>query len=251
MYLTINDVELHYEKQGIKGESIILLHGWGQNTTMMQPIADHLETSYQIYNIDLPGFGKSSEPPVVWGVEEYVELLHSFTKQLNIDNPLIIAHSFGARIALLYASKYPVSKMVITGGAGIRPKRGFGYYYRVYSYKIMKMILSLPGLSNYKKQMQEKAGSEDYKNTSGVMRASFVKIVNLDLTNILSTINTETLLVWGENDDATPLWMGQKMEALMPNAGLAVFENDGHYAYWHQMNRFLRVIDIFLESERN
>lgn len=250
MDLIINNCKVYYEKQGEKGKALILLHGWGQNTTMMKPIADHFENNFQVYNIDFPGFGKSEEPKEPWGVEEYTEFLHQFILNQKIEQPILLGHSFGARVSLLYASKYPVEKMIITGGAGIRPKRGIGYYVRVYSYKAMKAIMKLPILNKYNEKLQTKFGSDDYKNTSGVMRNSFVKIVNLDLTGILSSISAEVLLVWGDQDDATPLWMGKKMEELIPNAGLAIFEGEGHYAYWNQMGRFLKVLDIFLEKDK-
>ena len=93
------------------------------------------------------------------------------------------------------------------------------------------------------------AGSDDYRNTSGVMRSTFVKIVNEDLKPLLNEIDTETLLVFGENDEATPVAKGKLMEKLMPNAALVVFENDDHFAYFHQAQRFNMVLDAFLGGD--
>ena len=93
------------------------------------------------------------------------------------------------------------------------------------------------------------AGSEDYRNADGVMRATFVKVVNEDLKDLLPDIQTETLLVFGENDDATPVEKGKMMEKLMPDAALVIFENDDHYAYFHQAQRFCLVLDAFLRSD--
>ena len=93
------------------------------------------------------------------------------------------------------------------------------------------------------------AGSEDYRNSSGIMRSSFVKIVNEDLTPILKDIPCETLLVFGENDEATPVEKGKLMEKEMPDAALVIFENDDHYAYFHQAKRFNLVLDAFLRSD--
>lgn len=250
MLVKINDIHINYTKTGSGEKTVILMHGWGQNIEMMAPIAEHLKADFTVYNIDLPGFGQSSLPKVVSGVEEYTNMLKQFIDINNISNPIIIAHSFGVRIALLYASENSVYKLILTGGAGILPKRGLRYYARTYAYKLGKIVLSLPGLSKLKEKFQNNSGSEDYRALTGVMRDSFVKIVNLDLTPVLKNIKAETLLVWGENDDATPLWMGKVMEKEIDNAGLAVFENDGHYAYWNQMSRFLSVIDIFLKEDK-
>lgn len=250
MEVNINNVNVYFEKTGDKERSVILLHGWGQNTIMMKPIADHLSEYFTVYNIDFPGFGKSARPQTVWGVEEYSDMLAKFIEEHQLIDPIIIGHSFGVRVAIYYAKDHNVSKMVFTGGAGIRPKRGITYYSRLYSYKLGKKVLSIPGLNKFKDKFSKNAGSEDYRALDGLMKASFSKIVNLDLSEYLKDIKSEVLLVWGSDDDATPLWMAKQMERDIENSGLAIFENDGHYAYFNQMPRFLSVIDIFLEGDR-
>lgn len=250
MQIKIKDIKVNYRKKGFNKKTVILMHGWGQNLGMMAPVSDHLASDFTVYNLDLPGFGESEAFKEVAGVEEYCEMLEIFVKAKKIENPIIIAHSFGVRIALLYASKNPVYKLILTGGAGILPKRGLKYYLKIYSYKFFKVVLNFFALEKLKKKLEKSAGSEDYRALSGLMRASFVKIVNLDLRPVLKDIKAETLLVWGDQDQATPLWMGQLMEKEIKNAGLAIFENQGHYAYWNQMPRFLSVIDIFLQEDK-
>ncbi|MDO4198148.1 MAG: alpha/beta hydrolase [Erysipelotrichaceae bacterium] len=242
----IMGVKTHYEKYGDKGDKVLLLHGWGQNTEMMAFIGEHLKNNFEVYNIDFPGFGKSAEPPYAWDVEEHTEYIHEFCKTFDIEKPVIIAHSYGCRIAQVYASRYPVEKMVLTGAAGVRDKRTAGWYIRTYTYKLGKKILSIPFLKPLKEKMEKNAGSEDYRNASGVMRQILVKAVNYDTSDILPLIKCETLLVFGENDDQTPLSKGKYMEEHMPDAGLAVFENDDHFAYFHQPQRFNAVLDAFL-----
>ena len=202
-----------------------------------------------MYNFDLPGFGESDEPNDAWGSFEYAEFIHKFCEKKKIEDPIIIAHSFGCRIALQYAYRYKVHKMCLTGAAGVRDSRGINYYFKVYSYKAGKKIMSLKPLEKYKEKFMKNAGSADYQNTSGVMRSTFVKIVNEDLKPLLNEIDTETLLVFGENDEATPVAKGKLMEKLMSNAALVVFENDDHFAYFHQAQRFNMVLDAFLGGD--
>ncbi len=247
--LQLDEIQLHYEKYGNKGRKVLLLHGWGQNTEMMAFIGEFLKSHFIVYNLDLPGFGKTSEPPEPWDTNDYCEFLAHFCQHFKIEDPIIIAHSFGCRIALRYAYRYSVHKMVLTGAAGIRDKRGIAYYVKTYTYKLGKKILSLKPFTAYREKLLKNAGSEDYRNSSGVMRATFVKVVNEDLKDLLPHIDTETLLVFGENDEATPVEKGKMMEKLMPNAALVVFENDDHYAYIHQAGRFDLVLDAFLRSD--
>lgn len=247
----INDTKLNFTKSGDKGKDVILLHGWGQNRIMMEAIENFLSLHFVVYNLDLPGFGESDEPKRAYSVEDYSEFLRAFIIKEEIEEPILIGHSFGCRIALHYALKYPVNRMVLTGAAGIRDKRGLKWYLKTYSYKLGKKVLSLPIFKKQLAAMQDKVGSEDYRNASGVKRETLVKVVNDDVTPFLKDIKTETLLVFGTNDEATPLAKGEMMEKLMPNATLVVFEGDDHYAYFHQAQRFNMVLEAFLKDEYN
>lgn len=246
--LIVRGGNLNYVVSG-NGPDMILLHGWGQNIEMMKPLADHLQQNFRVYIIDFPGFGMSDEPKEPWGVEDYALALREFIEQLNINNPILLGHSFGCRVAITYASKYPVKQMLLTGAAGLPSKKSPMYYARVYTFKALKKLCKIPGLTQYQEALRQYFGSSDYKNTSGVMRTTFVKVVNHNVRPMLSKLTMPVLLVFGENDDATPLWMGKVMEKEIPDAGLAVFEGAGHYAYLEQLSRFLRVCDAFFKRE--
>lgn len=247
--ILIDGIKCHYIKYGDKGRQVILLHGWRQNTTMMDYIGRFLADHFIVYNLDFPGFGESDEPPYAFGVEDYTEFLRHFSESLKIEDPILIGHSFGCRVACRYAFKYPVHRMVLTGAAGIRDKRGLDYYAKVYSYKAAKNVLRHSPFKNKLAELQKRSGSDDYRNASGVMRDTFVKVVNDDITDILKDIQPETLLVFGENDTATPPEKGKMMEKMMPNATLVIFEGDDHYAYFHQADRFNAVLDAFLKRD--
>ena len=117
------------------------------------------------------------------------------------------------------------------------------------AYKAGKWFLKVTNQTEKLEEMQKNAGSEDYRNAKGIMKPTFVKVVNDDVSDILKDVKCSTLLVWGEFDTAAPLWMGKQMEKEMPDAGLAIFENDDHWAYWHQPDRFNAVLDIFFKGD--
>ena len=116
-------------------------------------------------------------------------------------------------------------------------------------YKISKWFLLKTGNQKKKKKYQDRHGSTDYKNAKGTMRATFVKVVNDDVTPLLKDVKCPTLLVWGDQDTAAPLYMGKMMKEMMPDAGLAIFEGQDHFAYWNEYERFNRVLDAFLEGD--
>lgn len=248
-YSEISGVKSYYQTKGQGKHTVILLHGWGQNTEMMIHIENHLAQNFEIYNLDFPGFGQSDTMALAWNPDDYVLWLRGFIETMEINKPIIIGHSFGGNIAMRYASKYDVYKLVLTGSAGLKPKRGMDYYAKVYSYKMGKKIMSLPGLNKYKDSFNKNKGSVDYQNASGVMKETFVKIVNSSVNDLLSDIKCSTLLVYGDQDDATPLWMGKYLEEHLPNAGLVVFEGQDHYAYYVQKDRFNLVLDAFFKED--
>ena len=249
MYCKIDDLNIYFEKYGEKGRDVLLLHGWGQNTEMMAFIGEFLKDHFVIYNLDFPGFGKSDEMKRSYSVDDYKEFLRKFILENNINNPIIIAHSFGCRVAIIYAKEYDVYKMVLTGAAGIRDKRTLKWYFKTYTYKLGKKILNIGPLKKYQENLKNKVGSTDYQNASGIMRETLVKVVNDDIKDLLPYINAETLLVFGEKDEATPISKGKMMEKLMPNAALVIFENDDHYAYFNQARRFNLVLEAFLKKD--
>ena len=89
------------------------------------------------------------------------------------------------------------------------------------------------------------SASSDYAN-AGPMRPTLVKLVNEDLTPELPRVRASTLLIWGDQDDATPVSDGETMERLIPDAGLVVFEGAGHFSYLDQAQRFNVVAGHFL-----
>ena len=93
-------------------KTLVFLHGWGQNIAMMEPLGKEFSNLYNILYIDLPGFGSSSEPAYVWSVSDYASCINKIIKDLRIDNPIIIGHSFGGRIGLIYASLYETDKLI-------------------------------------------------------------------------------------------------------------------------------------------
>ncbi len=90
------------------GQAVVCLHGWGQNTEMMQFIQDYLSARFRVINLDFPGFGQSAEPDRGYSVDDYALWLHDLLESLHVDNPILIGHSFGCRVALVYANQYPV-----------------------------------------------------------------------------------------------------------------------------------------------
>lgn len=249
-FITLLDQNIHYTQAG-QGPDVIGLVGWAQPLMMLEATQAHLASRHRVTLLDFPGFGKSEALKTVWDMERYGELLAALVQALDLQSPIIIAHSFGARVAAVYASSHPVKKLVLTGAAGLRPNVRWHQRLKSLPYRSVRTLLRAFKLTHLEEALKRRSGSADYRALSGVMRESFVKIVTQDLSAYYQRIDAPTLLIWGERDEATPLWMAQALEIMMKDAGLVVFEGDDHYAYHHQIDRFHRILDAFLEDNNH
>ena len=253
MIIEIDGAKINYEVMG-KGKPVILLHGWGANIDAMAPIWMTLKEKYKIYVLDFPGeSGKSSLPPVPWGVPEYGEMVKKFIDGLEIKKPSVIAHSFGGRVTIYLASKYKdlFDKIVLTDAAGVKPKTTMKKKLKKLMFKCGKFVIRtftpVNKLDDKMKKYRDKHSSPDYKALkSDVMRETFKKVISLDLSGNLKEITRPTLLMWGENDIDTPLYMAHKMEKEIKDAGLIVLKGAGHFSYISNSNEYNIIVDNFL-----
>ncbi|MDP4119855.1 MAG: alpha/beta hydrolase [Bacillota bacterium] len=254
MFLEINGIRTHYIRQG-SGETVLILHGWGCNVKVYESMTQLMSKKYEVIALDLPGFGETDEPKAPFSVGDYADFVQKFIKAIGVQKTILLGHSLGGRIIIKIMSSgkvdFEVPKIILVDAAGIRPKRSFKQKCKTRIYKVSKWTY---GLSLIKKiypegveKLRKKNGSADYNAASPMMRQTLVKVVNEDLTECLSKIKPDTLLIWGENDTATPVSDGQLMEKLIPKAGLAVIKNAGHYSFLDQRITFEKILASYLK----
>src|SRR5664279_2059049 len=256
MAITLVDgITLAYVDEG-SGDPVVLLHGWGGQAASMTPLIVALRDTYRVLAFDLPGFGGSSPPPVPWGTPEYAVFVERAVASLGITRATYIGHSFGGRIGIWLAAHAPEAgqAMVLIDAAGIRQSATFRWRLRHLLYKPARTALRLPILGTKGPVLRERLamrfGSADYRATTGVMRASMVKTVNLDLSECMQAIAAPTLLIWGEKDEATPIADGRKMEQLIKGSRLIVVAGAGHFSYLDSPAFVNAVIGAFLHGTR-
>jgi len=242
------------------GQPLLFLHGWGCTGDTMKPILPAFQDSFRCILVDFPGFGGSDVPPQAWSVGDYTDFTVKLIEELGIGGCDVIAHSFGGRVMLKLMAREDGSKLVgkvlITGGAGMKPRRSAGYYRRLYTTKLLKApFYLLPGQLREKglnrlrqTAMWKKMGSSDYKTLDGVMREVFVKTVSEFLEDTLPKIENDVLLLWGETDSATPLYQAERMEKGIKKAALVKISGAGHYAFLDQPGRFRAIAKAFFEG---
>ena len=243
MVINIKNMDINYVQYGKGNIDVVLLHGWGQNIEMMNPIGEKLEKFCNVTIIDLPGHGGSPEPEKALTIYEYADIVKELVDKLKIKKPIIIGHSFGGRIGIIYASKYDVQKLILLGAPCIRHEQKVST-----KVKILKSLKKVKVLNKFEGFAKKHIGSRDYRAASPVMREILVNTVNEDLTESAKNVKVPTLLIWGDNDTEAPLEEAQELEKIMRDAGLIVYEGGTHYTYLEFLNPVCNVIKTFIKE---
>ena len=235
------NTDINYIDYGNGENTIVLLHGWGQNIEMMKPVGDRLSKENRIIIVDLPGFGNSSEPNTIWTIYDYAECINKLLNELNIDNPIMIGHSFGGKIALEYASKYKTKKLVLFGS----PFKKMILKLSTKT-KILKFFKKVPVINKLEGFAKKHIGSTDYKNASETMRKILVEHVNLDITEDVKKIKCPTIIIWGTLDKAVDIEIAYELEKLISDSAVITYEGCSHYAYLERLNQTVNIIKNFI-----
>lgn len=232
--IRVKNISLNVYEQG-KGTPLLILHGWGSSSHRWVDFVDRLPRDmFRVIIPDLPGFGKSPEPPADWGLQNYTQLVHELIQQMKIEQGVILGHSFGGRVAIQLAKEHPSAMrlLVLCGAAGIvRHRAPVAPAFFVAS-KVGKAVFAIPGLN----RLEDKArrglyfmvGRRDYYYASKVMRGVMSKSLQENLRPLLTDIQSPTLLLWGDKDRATPLSDGKIAASMIPNNKLVVLKGCGH-----------------------
>ena len=209
---------------------------------MMEKKKKKLASKFKVTILDLPGHGNSSEPKEALTIYDFCEILKEFLDKLKIDNPIIIGHSFGGRIAIIYASHYDTEKLILLGAPCVRKKEKLGL-----KIKTLKQLKKIPVLNKFEEFAKKHIGSRDYRNANPIMRQILVNTVNEDLSDCARKIKCPTLLIWGEYDNEAPVEDAKILEKLIDDSGLIIYPNGSHYTYLEFLNPVCKVIKTFIE----
>ncbi len=253
MNINLHGLNINYICEG-EGECVVLLHGWGSNITLFKGMTELLKTKYKVIALDMPGFGHSDEPPVPWCVEDYADFIIEFLSKFDVKSATFLGHSFGGRVIIKLFEKgnlpFSIPKVILVDSAGVKPKKTVSQKIKIATFKTGKKLLKTRVMQNLfpdaLDKLASKSGSADYRAASPVMRQTMVKVVNEDLTHAFCKVTAPTLLIWGENDTATPVSDALIMERLMPDAGKVILKNCGHYSFIDDSYTFLKVLASFM-----
>jgi len=241
---------MKYLKFGNSNNFLVFLHGWGADKNSFLWIKDYFP-DYSTIFVDFPGFGESPEPERDYKVFDYVLKLKEILDDYYIEKLVVVGHSFGGRVAIkfsfMFQNDYLDYRVCLVDSAGLKPKRGLRYYYKIFKYKILKKINDNFSTPNNNLIDLSKYGSKDYISLSPTMKKTFKNIVNEDLTCYAKYIKVKTLIVWGSRDRETKLYMAKKLNKIIKNSTLKIIKDAGHFSFLDDKKQFMVILESYIK----
>lgn len=251
--INIGNLEVNYKTAG-SGPAILILHGWGKGSDSWAEVQELLSIQgYLVITPDLPGFGKTSPPNTVWGVDEYTNFVLQFVQKLGLEKISLFGHSFGGQIAVKFAVSHPekLEKLILAAPAAIRREQGsrenlIQQIARVGS--ILLFLVPTEGLRQLLRKLFARIiGRSDYLEAYGIMRKIMQRVIREDFSGVFVKISKSTLLVWGENDRPVPIEDAYVMQKNIPSSFLKIIPGVGHRIHREVPEQLVQIIVYFLK----
>ena len=209
------------------------MHGWGGSSLSMEGLQKELaQKGFLVFNLDLPGFGKTPLTKSEMSMDDYKDVIVEFMEAKNIYQPVIIGHSFGGKLAVKLALDKPelISKIVLISASAVKPLNdtkkslfskisNFGK--KVFSSKNLKKLYNPVRKFYYYYIVRER----DYFDAGQKLQKTFIRVNDEYYDELLEKVKVPTLVIWGALDKVTPLWMGQKLESSIKGAELKIIKD--------------------------
>ncbi|MCX6765226.1 MAG: alpha/beta hydrolase [Candidatus Nealsonbacteria bacterium] len=228
--IKVSGLDVNYKIIG-EGKPFLILHGWSSNSDRWEKVANILsQKGFKVVIPDLPGFGKSDKPENPWSLNNYAEFVEKFTEIIGFERFILAGHSFSGGISIKYSIKNPndVEELFLLAPACIRRDSFKKKFFRMVS-KLFKAYSFIPGYRLFRKAFYKFIiRKSDYQYTDGIMKETYLKIINEDLSGILNKVKTRTIIIWGDKDDIVPIEQGKEINSKISGSKLVVIPGADH-----------------------
>jgi pimeloyl-ACP methyl ester carboxylesterase len=275
----ISSRTVNYQKAGSQNApAILLLHGLGTRASFWQPVMPRLvEAGYQVYALDLPGFGYTDLPNRLYTPENIAELLNLFTRALGLEKVIVIGHSMGGAIAAGFASIDPTSikALVLVDAFGLSDDwipvsptilldlalPSIYYRFTRQSERLIQSILEanfhVPERLN--PAVLDMAIAEDWTGhgksievvyglgVSLALRHQRRKLIQGLRSNFLQ-YGFPFLVIWGQHDRLIPISSAHHIKSEIPEIELRIIPDCGHVPPLEVTDEFNQLLVEFIKT---
>lgn len=213
------------------------MHGWGGGYESFLGAVKAMEKRYVCVNVSF--FNESEKTPLK--LDDYaifvIEIIEKLKTEFCIEKIVLVGHSFGGRVAIRLGAQNMADCIILVDSAGLKPRRKLKYYYRRFKARMVKLF-----------KLRIAVGSEDYKLLPPIRKKTFNNIVSTYQDEECKFIKVPCLIIWGQKDKDTPMYMAKKLNRSINDSGLIVLKGAGHYSYIDQFEIFISVLDNFVKT---
>lgn len=259
------------------GPVVLLIHGVGSSSATWAPVHAKLAQRCTVVAPDLLGHGESDKPRADYSLAAFANDMRDLLAALGIDRVTIVGHSYGGGVAMQFAYQYPhlVERIVLVSAGGVG--KDVSVALRLAALPIAGgalAMLRLPGVPRAMRLFDRAAGTvlgstrfgreiadamamlEDLRQSDGLAtftrtlrsavdgRGQFVTM--LDRSYLVQSIPLQ--VIWGDEDSVIPVDHARIAHAAMPGSRLEIFEKSGHVPFRDQPDRFVEVVEQFIDS---
>jgi len=241
----VNGMPVIYETVG-EGEPVILVHGLSGSTRWWRRNLPELSTHYQLYLIDLPGFGAMRRHSKHFRLEQAAVWLDAWLQALGLETFYLVGHSMGGYVCMSLAVMHPekVKRLVLVSSIGIP-----------FEPSVVRMLPHLfRGIWRTTPVFWPVVLTDGLRAGIPMVWNAASQIVALDALPVLTALNSPTLLIWGERDDLVPLSLARRLHTQLAHtqARLLVIKEANHVCMFEQPRQFnAALLAFFADQESN
>lgn len=241
----------YWQRNKTHKEVIVFLHGFPGNHMGLVELSRQFGENYRVIIPDLPGCGESD---ILKGrniLKNYADWLNSFFETLGIEKAIVVGHSFGSRLALVFSAHYhnkiknlilitPVIKvdnfldrlaLIEYRISKILPK---SFYHTLFSSRLYQYFLHRILCAHMNKRRKIQVAGWDFKEYNHlnpqIRMDLFDEFYKTNLALIGKKIRSKTLVIAGDEDVVANLNEVRELVGFLKNVELKVMKNTGHLA---------------------
>jgi pimeloyl-ACP methyl ester carboxylesterase len=261
------------------GPALLLIHGVGDNSKAWEPVHAKLAQRFTVIAPDLLGHGESDKPHADYSLPAFANGMRDLLAVLGIDRVTVVGHSFGGGVAMQFAYQYPelVERIVLVSAGGVA--KDVSVALRLAAMPMGAEALGLlraPGVMPAIRRIGRTVGTvlgstrfgrdavdavellEGFQDPAGL--AAFARtlrsvvdgrgqyVTMLDRSYLMESVPVQ--IIWGEDDVIIPVAHAHTAHAAMPDSRMEVFEDSGHMPMHDHPDRFVEVVERFIDSTR-
>jgi len=254
-FIEYRSAKICYHTTG-NGKPLMLVHGFGEDSTVWNRQVDFLKDDYKLIMPDLPGSGQSALLENA-GIDEYADVLKAILDKENIDKCVMLGHSMGGYITLAFAEKYPDSLEKFglihsTAFADDEEKKatrekGIAFIEKNGAYEFLKT--SIPGLfaaaftKDHPAEIEKLVDKGKDFTAEALIQYYRAMIARPDRTAVLKSFHGPILFIFGAHDKAIPFPKSLQQSYVAAVSHVHILRKSGHMGMWEEtelMNRYIK-----------